>query len=117
MIAIDLDSKNQLQLLKVYFNARHISDKVEVFETQRGYHILVWGIKHNIDLRRYLCDDTDRIENDLLRDKYTQNVLFNIKDNKENEFITNILSLPFNSKITKKFKYKNKYKYKQVKKS
>jgi hypothetical protein len=40
-IGIDIDNKNQFELLKRYFNCRNIFNKVIVLESLKGYHIHV----------------------------------------------------------------------------
>ena len=52
LIGIDLDSHNQLQLLKRFFNAKQIA-RVEVKQTQHGYHFRIFkraSIRQNLQL-------------------------------------------------------------------
>ena len=84
-LGIDLDTKNQFKLLKTYFNARWIANKlggkVEVYETNKGYHIKIVGVKTNLFHRLGLGDDPERIYLSELRGGYehADDVLFNLK--------------------------------------
>lgn len=66
-LGIDLDTKNQFKLLKVYFNARWLAEhinpnaEVKVYETEHGYHIRVYGVPTNVHYRAGLCDDPERL--------------------------------------------------------
>ena len=59
ILGVDLDRPSMLRLLISYFNARQIGE-VEVYKTRKGYHIYV-GVPSNIEVRRYLGDDSDRL--------------------------------------------------------
>jgi hypothetical protein len=67
-VSIDLDSKNQFNLLKVYFNMKRISEHVEVKETGKGFHVKGYfenrTPEQNIHLRRILGDCAGRLELD-----------------------------------------------------
>jgi hypothetical protein len=70
-IGIDLDSKNRLRLLITYLNARRYG-KVKIFETNKGYHILIerpWNPEENIILRQILGDDPERLDYDDLKQR------------------------------------------------
>jgi len=98
MITIDIDTKNQVRALSTYYNLCKLGYCVEVKETKHGYHFIVRGVKHDLRLREIMGDDPYRILMDEIRPKYTQNVLWTCKHG----FIpqtTNLLSLPFCSKV------------------
>jgi hypothetical protein len=66
VIGIDVDSKNQLGMLKRYFNAQKIG-RVEIKETQHGYHIRIFrraSIRQNIQTRLRLGDCIGRLQFD-----------------------------------------------------
>ena len=87
-IGIDIDHRNQFQLLKTYFNARRFGD-VQVYETHKGYHVIILldkplDPKIKLEIRKILgCDDTERIETDEKRLEHgleeCMDVLFNSK--------------------------------------
>lgn len=62
-VGVDLDRKNRFQLLKSYYNAKYLfpHNEIMVYNTNRGYHIEILGIKSNIEARALLCDDPERI--------------------------------------------------------
>ncbi len=111
-LTVDLDTHNQFQLLKTYFNAKWLASNinkkadVKVYITKHGFHIRVKGVKTNIHHRCGLGDDKERIYLSEIRGgvDYADDVLFNIKylkrgDGKvlykscEEEY--NVMSLPF----------------------
>lgn len=103
-LGIDIDSKNQFKMLKTYFNAKWLAEnlggKVELYETSKGYHIRVRGVKTNIHYRCGLGDDRERIYLSEIRGgiEHADDVLFQIKWGKENEHKLDddwILRLPF----------------------
>lgn len=118
-IGLDLDGKNQLRLLKAYFTARHMfpNIRVDVLETGKGFHLKIWTVNdvdENIEVRRCLGDDADRLFVDELRRKMGLegwiDTLFSFK--RERGKVTreepyNILSLPFWSRLPAKKKRKN----------
>jgi len=82
-IGIDIDGKSQLKLIKAYFNMIHRFGKVpEVYETDRGYHLIVRGVKSDVYDRLALGDDTTRVELSEMRSRvsgYVDDVLFDYK--------------------------------------
>jgi len=64
-IGIDLDSPSQLQLLKTYFNAKHMfpDKKIEIYRSANGegYHIIIHGVKSTLKVREMLGDCKDRM--------------------------------------------------------
>ena len=110
---VDLDKPSQLQLLKSYFNAKHFfpHSRIEVTETGHGNHIRIHhkcpSIEKNLDIRRNLGDDPNRLMFDenrkvhpLLHDWV--DTLFSVKLDRGKltaEEPCNILSLPFTSKL------------------
>jgi len=76
-LTIDLDSKNQLNLLKVIFNTKYIfpNAKIEVYESRKGYHLYILppsslSFEQRLNLRLFLGDDPDRCFLDYLRLRY-----------------------------------------------
>ena len=66
-ISIDLDEKDELSLLKVYYNLKYLfpNEEIIVRETKRGYHIKVEkevDVQTNLQIRRILGDDTYRLQ-------------------------------------------------------
>lgn len=106
-IGIDIDSKNILSMQRKYYNFKNITDKVQIYETKHGYHIL--GNFINIDplvnlhIRRCIGDCEGRMELDEKRvlvglDPSFIDVLFSKKNNmgeigREEKF--NVDSPPF----------------------
>lgn len=41
IIGVDIDSKNQMRLLKVFFNAKMFAEPVDVKETTHGFHLRI----------------------------------------------------------------------------
>jgi hypothetical protein len=67
-ISIDLDTKNQFQLLKAYFNLKRLTTQTEVRETVHGFHVIGrmdnrTG-EQNIHVRMMLNDCEGRLELD-----------------------------------------------------
>ena len=99
-LGIDLDSKNQFRLLKVYFNAKYVfkNAKIEIFETKHGYHVKV-HVPTNIYHRCGLGDDPNRIYLSELRGgiEWADDVMFDCKNGYWVEKIDerSLLSSPF----------------------
>ncbi|MEW5937976.1 MAG: hypothetical protein AB1665_09220 [Candidatus Thermoplasmatota archaeon] len=66
-LGVDLDTKSLLRLLRAYFNARAICEDVRVEETARGFHLKLYGLPSNLEVRLGLGDDFDRVECDRWR--------------------------------------------------
>jgi hypothetical protein len=70
-IGIDLDTKNMFQLLKTYYNMKHLTNIVQVFETKHGFHILGYFPNIQLDksmhIRNMLNDCSGRIDLDQQR--------------------------------------------------
>ena len=85
-LGIDIDSFNQFKLLKTYFNAKWLAEKlngkVELYQTKHGYHIKIIGVKTNLFHRLGLGDDPERIYLSELRGGYefADDVLFDVKE-------------------------------------
>jgi hypothetical protein len=67
-VSIDLDTKNQFQLLKAFFNLKRISTQIEVRETAHGFHV-IGRVQNrtgeeNLHIRRMLNDCEGRLELD-----------------------------------------------------
>jgi len=65
-VNVDLDSKNQLLLLRVYFNMARLCKFMEVFETTNGYHVIGYGFpemskEEFYEFRRAMHDDEVRV--------------------------------------------------------
>lgn len=68
-IGLDLDKPSRLELMRAYWNAKHFfpDSKVELKRTGKGYHIRIHKkheLKENLDVRRALLDDPNRIKFD-----------------------------------------------------
>jgi hypothetical protein len=112
-IGVDLDRPSRLRLLMSYFNAKTFfpHNKVEIKETGHGFHIRIYrrcsSIEKNLDVRRNLGDDPNRLWFDENRKKLPQlhgwiDTLFSVKLEKEKltyEEPCNILALPFASQL------------------
>ena len=106
-ICLDLDAKNQLQLLKTYFNAKAMfpNSPIELKETEQGFHIRIFknhSVHENFQTRMTLGDDPMRISIDEKRlawglidwiDTMFTFKKVNGKISKEEDY--NIFSLPF----------------------
>lgn len=106
-IAVDLDGKNQFNLLKTYYNMKRLTNIVRVFETKHGYHVMGYfpnrTAKMNLHIRNILRDcegrialDTERYE--WINDDSIIETLFDwkVKDGNisvESDF--NLNSMPF----------------------
>jgi hypothetical protein len=113
LIGIDVDGKNQLRMLKRYFNAQNIG-RVEIKETQHGFHIRIFkraSIRQNIQSRLYLGDCIGRLQFDDMKIYFLKlpewfDTLFEGKRNRggkwhfEEDF--DPLSLPFFSQFPAK---------------
>jgi hypothetical protein len=69
-IGIDIDHKNQLRLLKVYYNAGMIAKPVDVKETQHGFHLRIpkrTSLWRRHEARLMLCDCKGRLAFDELK--------------------------------------------------
>jgi hypothetical protein len=88
-IGIDLDSKNRLRLLMTYLNASRYG-KVKVYETKKGYHIIIerpWNnTNENMLIRQILGDDPERLDYDELKQRLELNefidTMFEVKKEK-----------------------------------
>jgi hypothetical protein len=112
-IGVDLDRPSELQLLKAYFNAKAFfrHNRVEIKATGHGFHIRIYrkcpSITKNMDVRRNLGDDPNRLWFDENRKKLPQlhnwiDTLFSMKLDKGEltyEEPCNILALPFISQL------------------
>jgi len=67
-VTVDLDTAATLPMLSAYYNLKTITDDVEVYRTNRGYHIVGYGLPITqddaIDIRQLLGDDANRIHLD-----------------------------------------------------
>ena len=63
---IDLDSPSEFELMKAYFNAKHMfpDKQIKVFISSggNGYHIEIHGVKSRLSVRRALCDCVGRMD-------------------------------------------------------
>lgn len=104
-IGIDIDTKNQFELLKKYFNSRRFGE-CETYETLHGFHIHIFvpyrDSEHNMLVRYIIGDCQNRMELDEARLRFgfdgLIDTLFEYKKvhgvvSREEPF--NILSLPF----------------------
>jgi len=104
-IGIDIDSKNQFEMLKRYFNSKRFGESL-VYETKHGYHIQIYKknrtSKENMLIRHILNDCNNRLDLDVGR--LNENLddiietLFEYKkidDDEGVETLINPLSLPF----------------------
>lgn len=69
-IGIDIDHKNQMCLLKVYFNSKMIAEPVDVRETKHGFHLRIskrTSIWRQIETRLLLSDCKGRLAFDELK--------------------------------------------------
>jgi hypothetical protein len=69
-IGIDIDHKNMMRLLKVYFNARMIAEPVDIRETKHGFHLRIprrTSIWRQIEVRLMLSDCKGRLAFDELK--------------------------------------------------
>jgi len=65
-VNVDIDSKNQFLLLKVYFWMAQFCKYLEAFETTNGYHVIGYGFpdmtkEEFYEFRRFLGDDEIRV--------------------------------------------------------
>lgn len=61
---IDIDKKCRWELLTRYFNLKNAfpNEDVVVYETRKGYHLVLPNIKTSLELRRIFGDDMMRVE-------------------------------------------------------
>lgn len=84
-LGIDLDKKCRWGLLLVYFNLRNAFPDEEVigYETKHGYHLVLPGVKTDLELRRIFGDDMMRVEFEEKRseahNREPQDILFHTK--------------------------------------
>jgi len=84
-LGIDLDSKCRWDLLRRYFNLRNAfpNERIIVYETRHGYHIILPDVETDLELRQIYGDDTMRIEFEEKRSKAhnrkPQDILFHVK--------------------------------------
>jgi hypothetical protein len=82
---IDLDSKCRWDLLRRYFNLRNAfpNETIVVYETKKGYHIVLPYVKTDLELRRIFGDDPARIdyeeERSTKHSRIPQDILFHTK--------------------------------------
>ena len=85
-IGIDIDTKNQSELLRKYFNSRLISEDIETYETRGGYHFHIRmdsrTKEENLHIRRMIGDCKNRIELDEYRTIKYIDVMFFYKETK-----------------------------------
>ena len=64
-MTVDLDSRDTLELLKAYYGLRTLTEDVEAYRTERGYHVVGYGMpisqEQALDIRQSLGDDANRI--------------------------------------------------------
>lgn len=72
-LGVDLDSENQLELLKTVFNSFQFGYP-RVFKTRHGYHVEVsrfdgepWTLQQSLEVRRSLGDDPLRLAYDEMK--------------------------------------------------
>ena len=104
-ISIDLDSFNQFNLLKSYYNLKHCFDNVLVKETMHGYHIMAYKkdrtLEENMHFRLMHNDCIGRLgldTNKMIYDRDSVETLFMFKNQegkKGGEVDIDILSKPF----------------------
>ena len=72
-VSIDLDSNNQFQMLKKYYNLKELGD-VHIYKSRAGYHLLLdlphRTSKENIYIRHLIGDCPMRLELDEQRLRY-----------------------------------------------
>lgn len=104
-VGIDIDTKNQFELLRRYFNSKRFGD-VLVYETLHGYHLHIYrenrSIEDNMQIRMILGDCQNRLDLDEARIRFglgcITETLFEYKrmDNEISiEEKIDILNLPF----------------------
>lgn len=61
---IDIDRKCRWELLMRYFNLRNAfpNENIVVYETRKGYHLVLPNIKTDLELRIIFGDDMMRVE-------------------------------------------------------
>jgi hypothetical protein len=105
-IGIDIDHKNMLRLLKVYFNSRMIAEPVSVMETKHGFHLRIpkrTSLWRQIEVRLMLSDCKGRLTFDELKLEMglieLYDTLFEFKKGKDDRWHSeepfNVLSEPF----------------------
>lgn len=84
-LGIDIDSKCRWSLLLRYFNLKNAfpDEDIVVWETRHGYHLVLYRIKTDLELRRIFGDDPMRIEFEEKRSechqREPQDILFHCK--------------------------------------
>jgi len=67
-ISIDIDSFNQFELLRKYFNAKNTGLPIKIFQTGHGYHIQLFKRNRtsveNMHLRHMIGDCPNRLDLD-----------------------------------------------------
>lgn len=108
-LGIDIDSKCRWNLLLRYFNLKNAfpDEDITVWETKHGYHLVLYDIKTDLELRRIFGDDPMRIEFEEERstahNREPQDILFHTKRVMRNGSVVsihtremiNIMSEPF----------------------
>jgi hypothetical protein len=101
---LDVDAPSELNLLKTYFNTRHIFGRIdEIRRSSRGhgYHIIVRHTNLNfrqiLRLRHLLNDDEQRLKFDAEADKKPKSILFRVKNGCQVELLDerDLIRLPF----------------------
>lgn len=110
-ITVDIDNKNQFNILKTLFNTQYYfpNQKIEVLETRKGYHLRIYiqhRLNQNFIVRHALGDDSIRIgfDEDRRHQGLTEwiDTAFNIKfDGKyiSHEKQTSLLHVPYWTRI------------------
>lgn len=122
-IGVDLDTHNELKLLKTYFNAKFIGKDVKVYETLHGFHVHIFvknNLETNLKVRECLGDDKNRLNFDWFKYRVGMpiklDVLFSFKVSFKEGYSShevevdekNILAIPFFSKVPRGY-YIEKY--------
>lgn len=82
---IDIDSRCRWNLLRRYFNLRNAfpNETIVVYETRKGYHIILPDVWTDLELRRVFGDDPARIdyedERSTAHNRSSQDILFHTK--------------------------------------
>lgn len=107
-IGVDIDSHNQFNLLKTYFNASNFGIVTVEQTPSKGYHLKIYGnftVEEGLQIRRLLGDDSNRIkmDEDKLRNPLLNKIFDTLFDGKyiNGKLVKTIkinpLSEPFNN--------------------
>jgi hypothetical protein len=70
-IGIDIDDKNILNLMVVYYGMKNLTDIVQVYETKHGFHVLGYfpnvDVEKSFTIRHLLRDCKGRLGLDMMR--------------------------------------------------